>query len=205
MRTLLSGLCIAALMFSTPALAAAKHHPKHAGAAHAASRPIVITADLVQRMDLVVATDAQSWVWNRYDRGSMSNVQILSINGHSGVIYGEYTYNGGNQGWVKVKLTNGELECMEFWDFSGQCRPLGQSPSHGVVAGFAQAMFSSGGGGGGSSSGMTADQRADAFEESQRQREQQQRDSYQPPPPPPVEPIGGNQGLYGSDHSCCSL
>jgi hypothetical protein len=133
--------------------------------------------DLTRSLDEIVSVDSQSWVFNRYDRGSMTNVKLLggSKDGRSALVYGEYSYNGGSAGWVKALMINGKLRCLEFWDFAGQCRPLGHSPSQaimaGVIRGTARAMMS--GGGGGSSGeprnedGLTPQQQQDILGEYQ--------------------------------------
>lgn len=92
--------------------------------------------------DGLIAEDAASWMMNRYDRGSMQNMKIIetSNGGRTKVVYGEYTYNGGASGWVKARFVNTKLQCLEFWDFSGQCRPLGHSPSQALAAGFAGSL-----------------------------------------------------------------
>jgi hypothetical protein len=108
-------------------------------------------ASAVAYFDQLVAEDASGWIMNRYDRGSMSNMKIVSSieGGRTKIVYGDYTYNGGQSGWVKAKFTDEKLVCLEFWDFSGQCRPLGRSPSQGMAAAFmgaiAVGIMSSGG------------------------------------------------------------
>ena len=99
-------------------------------------------SDAIAYFDGLIAEDASSWMMNRYDRGSMRNMKIIATSngGQTKVVYGDYTYNGGQAGWVKAQFNNGELSCIEFWDFSGQCRPLGRSPSQGMAAGFAGAL-----------------------------------------------------------------
>jgi len=80
-------------------------------------------------IDAIVAADAQGWLLNTYDRGSVFNAgfEPESKDKTSGVVFGEYTYNGGSRGWIRVKIGRGEVVCMEYWDFSGQCRPAGQA------------------------------------------------------------------------------
>ncbi|HTQ98761.1 MAG TPA: hypothetical protein VMH83_02180, partial [Candidatus Acidoferrum sp.] len=55
------------------------------------------------------------------------------------IFYGEYTYNRGREGWVKMQVTQVKneisVDCIEFWDFRGQCRPFGRSPSQAIMAG----------------------------------------------------------------------
>lgn len=93
--------------------------------------------DPASAMEELVQIDARGWMFNRYDRGSMSNVQQVasSPDGRTVVIYGEYTYNGGRGGWVRARFVGGQFSCIEFHDFAGTCRALGRSPSQGIVAG----------------------------------------------------------------------
>jgi hypothetical protein len=95
---------------------------------------------LTGTMDKIVAVDAEGWVFNRYDVGSMTNVRVERLADGSADVHGDYTYNGGAAGWVKVHVVGGKLDCLEFWDFPGQCRPLGRSPSQAIVRAFANAM-----------------------------------------------------------------
>ena len=96
----------------------------------------------VAYFDSLIAEDAAGWVMNRYDRGSMRNMRVVDTanGGRTKTVYGEYSYNGGRNGWVKARFVGTRLECLEFWDFAGQCRPLGHSPSHELSLGLAGAL-----------------------------------------------------------------
>ncbi|MDX2298619.1 MAG: hypothetical protein NW204_02745 [Xanthomonadaceae bacterium] len=87
--------------------------------------------------DDIVAQDAERWVKNSYDRNSMHNLKIApSTNSKAKtILYGEYTFNNGQFGWVKAQFANQKLVCLEFWDYPEQCRPLGGSPSRDVAVG----------------------------------------------------------------------
>jgi hypothetical protein len=97
-------------------------------------------------MDAFLTVDSRGWVTNRYDGESVSNVKTLEFSKaqRSATVYADYTFNGGQSGWVKVRVVDGELKCLEFWDFEGQCRPLGKSPSQGIAVGLAAAAMTSG-------------------------------------------------------------
>jgi hypothetical protein len=171
--------------------------------AQPAMRPLVVTTaalgiSLDTLLDRVVHADSASWMSNRYLVGSMHNARYVTTNkAHTSyVAYGEYSFHGfgGGNGWVKVKVTGGNLDCLEFWDQAGTCRPLYHSLSQqALVAGVVGAMS-----GGGSS---TSSPRRDDDPMIDQRRNQDS--PTPPPPPPPVTPIGGDRGLYGSDHSCC--
>lgn len=112
----------------------------------AEERPSTHAETLARTLDTIIRADSRGWVFNRYDVGSMSNVRVLqrSDDGHSGIVYGEYTYNGGkSHGWVKVRITKDNLDCLEYWDSPGECRRLGQSASQVVSMGVVAAVLTS--------------------------------------------------------------
>lgn len=97
--------------------------------------PIVTTsqkeaAKYQKILETTVGRDSNSWSWNRYDHGSMSNIQVLSRNkdGSAATVKGNYTYNGGVRGWVEATLTRGTtVECLHFHDM-GVCHPPRTAP-----------------------------------------------------------------------------
>jgi len=117
-----------------------------------AGAPAAASGGLNHQLDQIIAADSTSWLFWRYDHGSTRNARIEQ-NNPSGVsvIYGEYTYNGGSRGWVRVRLNGDQVQCIEFWN-EGRCRPFRSPPSHGVVSGLLGAMAESGSSGGSSSS-----------------------------------------------------
>jgi hypothetical protein len=98
---------------------------------------------LVQKFDRFVQTDAQGWAFNRYDAGSMRSVKIVSGKAGLGtyVMRGEYTYNGGQKGWVMAEMSGQNLSCIQFWDGVVGCRGLrtpgqGQAMRNAAVSAF---------------------------------------------------------------------
>lgn len=79
-------------------------------------------------MDAVVQLDSRSWVFNRYDIGSMSNVRVRDGDAGSEA-QGDYTYNGGTPGWVRVRFSGEDIQCIEYHDFAGTCRAIGDNPA----------------------------------------------------------------------------
>lgn len=149
-------------------------------------------------MDEIVATDARGWVFNRYDRGSMRNVAVVSKSGDAVVIRGDYTFNRGKPGWVKVSFNGERVLCLEFWDFKGNCRPLGQSPSQKIAADALAIVLN------GEADGEPRQTDGDAGRRTQ--------DTYifrpseapaRQPDPPRTPPIGGSGGLYGCASPPC--
>lgn len=80
---------------------------------------------------------------NRYKRGSISGVYILSTDsqGRPATIKANYLFSGfgGNkEGWVKIIFSNGLPDCIYFWDFPNNCKTPGSS----IVASYAQGSYS---------------------------------------------------------------
>jgi len=77
-------------------------------------------------LNALVYADSQFWSMNRYDDFSMHNVTQESSSDGARVLRGEYKYNGGQDGWVRITLYKdmARLPCVEFWDFAGSCRDL---------------------------------------------------------------------------------
>jgi hypothetical protein len=72
---------------------------------------------------------------NRYDAGSARNSEVIDKRGSEYTVYSQYTYNGGRSGWVKIQFAGKKPECIEFHDFSGQCRAIGHSPGQAIAMG----------------------------------------------------------------------
>ncbi|MDM7958029.1 hypothetical protein [Blastomonas sp.] len=81
---------------------------------------------LTKKLDEFVRTDSQGWAFNQYNPGSIRNVKIVegTIKSGSYVMRGDYTYNGGSEGWVLAKMAGSKLECIQFWDAVMGCRGL---------------------------------------------------------------------------------
>lgn len=111
---------------------------------------------LDQMLDRLVQADSRTWGFNRYVSGSMSGSRYLSGSSSSKnyVAQGNYKYvgfaGGVSSGWVKIKVINSSLQCIEFHDQAGNCRAPGASLSAqalvGVMAAGAAGAGSSGGG-----------------------------------------------------------
>jgi hypothetical protein len=122
----------------------------------ARSQLTLMKTKLDQSLDKLVSADSRSWLANRYDEGSMHDGEIVeqSTKNSKYTVRGDYTYNSGRPGWVKIRFEGNKPTCIEFWDFAGQCRALGHSPSRDiaatlVLAAALGAMASSSGGGSG--------------------------------------------------------
>jgi hypothetical protein len=76
-------------------------------------------------LDKIVSEDSRSWASNRYNSGSM-RAGPPSDSGDSFVVTGNYTFNQGTSGWVKAHFADGKISCVEYWDFAGNCRQVGQ-------------------------------------------------------------------------------
>jgi len=146
-------LTLAAIFYVgfTPAASAQKPGSAPAGQTQGAS-----AGNLNALLDEVITQDSTSWLLWRYDRGSARNARMENTSG-TGVrtLYGEYTFNGGRGGWVRVQFTNDQVQCIQFWN-EGRCRPFRSPPSHGVLKGLvAGAAAGAASGSSGSGSGST--------------------------------------------------
>lgn len=118
----------------------AKSAQQHQQGASTAS--LQARSDLDTALDNIVSEDSRGWLFWRFDRGSVRNARIESHDA-SGItrIYGEYTFNRGQKGWVRVNLRDEKVECIRFWN-EGSCRPFKRPPSHGILSGFAAGIGS---------------------------------------------------------------
>jgi hypothetical protein len=98
-------------------------------------RAVTPMTELDRVMDRVVTRDSWGWMFNRYDRGSVRNTRFEARVGRDRLVYSEYTYNGGARGWVRLYIIAGVLNCVEYHDFQGTCRPVGtRSYAHGITS-----------------------------------------------------------------------
>lgn len=90
---------------------------------------------IADRLDAIVTLDAQKWMFNKYEAGSIQGVQTITggPTATNWTVRATYRYNGGMPGWVKAKVSGGSFACLEFHDFAGECRPVGQPSSHRVA------------------------------------------------------------------------
>lgn len=71
-----------------------------------------------------VARDAKGWLANKYDAGSIRNVQVERSGTRITAARGEYTFNGGQKGWARIQYNKRSVPCIEYWDTPGSCRPV---------------------------------------------------------------------------------
>jgi hypothetical protein len=97
----------------------------------------VTTQQLNRQLDEVIARDARSWLVNRYNLGSARDARIEESNAQTGrmVVFGRYTFNGSATGWIRVVFSGSTPQCVEYHDFQGTCRAVGNNPSHYVALG----------------------------------------------------------------------
>lgn len=92
--------------------------------------------NLTEFVENVVSQDARNWAVYRFNRGTVRNAKITHENGSEKTIYGDFTYSGlfgaASPGWVKIKVKNGQVDCVLFWD-EGGCRSLGFTPSMAIL------------------------------------------------------------------------
>lgn len=93
-------------------------------------------------IDDLVADQARTWAFNRYQQGSISGVTVLSKDnqGRPAIIKADYLYSGfgGNsKGWVKITFANGLPEGIYFFDFPNNRK----TPSSSIIATYAQGRY----------------------------------------------------------------
>ena len=94
-------------------------------------------------LDNALIRDSRSWLSNRYDVGSVTDTRVLAKgkDGRPSQLAGNYSYNGGMRGWIKVSLSGDTVSCVELHDFAGQCRPVGRSGSNAIAIGVMTQMM----------------------------------------------------------------
>jgi len=98
--------------------------------------------DFNKLIDDLVSDQAKTWMFNRYNRGSISAATILSKDedGKPTIIKANYlfsAFSGNSKGWVKIVFKNGLPSCIYFWDFPSNCK----TPSSSIVASYAQGKY----------------------------------------------------------------
>lgn len=90
----------------------------------ASSRPT--SEELVERaLGRSVDADSASWFFNRYDHGSLADLEFVKREGtHSIIVRANYTFNDGQRGWVMARVIDGQIECLQYWD-KNFCKPVG--------------------------------------------------------------------------------
>ncbi|UZD21046.1 hypothetical protein PBT90_15855 [Algoriphagus halophytocola] len=99
--------------------------------------------DLTTFVDHLVADQAETWAFNKYQRGSISGlvVQGKDSQGRPTSIQANYRFSGfmGNsQGWVRVLFKNGLPDCIIFYDFPDNCK----TPNSSLVSDYAGGSYS---------------------------------------------------------------
>jgi hypothetical protein len=146
-----------------------------AAPAQAPQAPAAAPTDpLTKSVDDVLIADSRGWVMNKYVLHSARNARVLSHSedNSNAVIYGEYTLNQRQTGWLKIKYVNNQVSCLEFFDFPGNCRAMGHSPGQ-VLAGAAIAGVIAAAADSGNASSGSSDQSGRDFDRSRQQAEQQ--------------------------------
>ncbi|EAZ80542.1 hypothetical protein [Algoriphagus machipongonensis] len=98
--------------------------------------------DFTKLLDNLVKDQARTWVFNKYQAGSISDVAIQSKDqsGRPKIIQANYKFSGfmGNsQGWVRVLFENGLPECIIFYDYPENCK----TPNSGIVSDYAEGGY----------------------------------------------------------------
>lgn len=138
-------------------------------------------------MDELIATDSRGWAINAYRRGSVANIRVLdrTADGRTATVYADFNYAGGSTGWVKARMRGGAFTCVEYWDFAGNCRPVGEASYGGaILVGLAAVVVAgaiaggSGGGDGGGEESLRQRQNAEGEAEFRLEQNQQRDRNY---------------------------
>lgn len=98
--------------------------------------------DFKSFIDDLVADQAKTWMFNRYIRGSISEVTIIGedTQGRPTELKANYQYSaftGNSKGWVKITFSNGLPKGIYFFDFPNNLKTPGSS----IVASYAQGDY----------------------------------------------------------------
>lgn len=98
--------------------------------------------DLIKLVDDLVKNQAQTWAFNRYIPGSISDLKVQSKdnNGRPIELRANYSYSGfsgKSNGWVQVTFINGLPKCIYFFDYPNNCKNAGSS----IVASYANGDY----------------------------------------------------------------
>jgi hypothetical protein len=93
-------------------------------------------------IDDLIYDQSKTWSLNRYTKGSISGLTVLSKDsqGRPVELRANYSYSAfGNKGrgWTKVIFKNGLPECIYFFDFPNNCK----TPNSSVVANYSEGKY----------------------------------------------------------------
>lgn len=72
---------------------------------------------IAKALDSSITQNAQNWLFNRYDAGSLGNVAIVETpDRDTMIVRATYTFNGGQQGSVTARIIRGTVQCLQYWD-----------------------------------------------------------------------------------------
>ena len=98
--------------------------------------------DLIKLVDDLVKNQAQTWAFNRYIPGSISDLRVHSQdnNGRPIELKANYNYSGfsgKSNGWVQVTFNNGLPKCIYFFDYPNNCK----NPGNSIVVSYANGDY----------------------------------------------------------------
>ncbi|WGK64499.1 hypothetical protein [Croceiramulus getboli] len=100
--------------------------------------------DYLKLIDDLVTHQAKGWLMNRYQAGSVRDLQVTGASATQAprTLVANYTFSsfGGTQnGWVRISFQNGEPRCVNFHDYPQTCN----DPSPKVVSDFKKGAYTS--------------------------------------------------------------
>jgi len=84
---------------------------------------------LTQNFARLLTQQSRSWLINRLDYASVSNVRVTEGTESSGTftVRGDFTRNGGSPAWVRMVFRENKVQCFYFDDFPSRCQTPGSS------------------------------------------------------------------------------
>ena len=75
---------------------------------------------LGKRFEEIISYDARKWRFNRYERGTLHQIDYVNyLNDFNFQLRGYYYYHQlgvRKRGWALLKVSDGKLDCIEYWD-----------------------------------------------------------------------------------------
>ena len=85
-----------------------------------------LNSDAIQMIDTAIYRDSRTWMFNRYNAGTVRDATITEAVGrYDYTVRAYYTYNRNRRGFVDVYFINGKIDCLRFHDNPMVCKPAG--------------------------------------------------------------------------------
>lgn len=82
------------------------------------------SAPIEKRFAAAVELDSYGWRDDRYVPGSLTDIERTRERDNRFEISGAVALEGGGTGWIRARVENDAILCIESWDAPGMCRPI---------------------------------------------------------------------------------